>query len=65
MAIFGKLLKFMFSVFPDPFGRVAKFVPVPGDGEKLAGTFKIKSSPYLLRNKKHVISLYKVAKYIK
>ena len=33
------LIKFTFSVFPDPSGRVGKFFPDPGDGEKLAGSF--------------------------
>ena len=34
------LIKFTFSVFPDPSGRVGKFFPDPGDGEKLAGSFE-------------------------
>ena len=46
----ANLFKFSFSVFPDSSGRVVKFFPVPNDGEKLGGTFKKKSSPYLLRN---------------
>ena len=43
----ANLIKFTFSVFPDPSGRVGKFSPVPDDGEKLGGTFKkkIKSIP--------------------
>ena len=43
----ANLLKFSFSIFPDPSGRVAKFCPVPDDGQKLGGTFKkkIKSIP--------------------
>ena len=43
------LLKFSFSVFPDPSGCVGKFSPVPDEGEKLGGTFKkiIKSIPPL------------------
>ena len=44
------LLYFKFLIFTDPSGRARKFSPDPGDGEKLAGTFKKKSSPYLLRN---------------
>ena len=35
----ANLLKFNFSVFPDPSGRVDKFSLVPDDGEKLGGTF--------------------------
>ena len=34
------LINFTFSVFPDPSGRVGKFFPDLGDGEKLAGTLK-------------------------
>ena len=43
----ANLIKFTFSVFTDPSGRVGKFSPVPYDGEKLGGTFKkkIKSIP--------------------
>ena len=44
------LIKFTFSVFPDPSGRMGKFFPDPGDREKLAGTFTKKSSPYLHKN---------------
>ena len=39
----ANLLKFGFSVFPEPSGRVAKFFPVPDDGQKLGGTFKKKN----------------------
>ena len=46
----ANLIKFMFFVFLNPSGHVGKFFPDPGDGEKLAGTFKKKSSQYLNRN---------------
>ena len=46
----ANLIKFTFSVFPDRSGCVGKFFPDPGDGEKLAGTFKKKSSRYLNGN---------------
>ena len=36
----ANLIKFTFSVFPNPSGRVGKFFLDPGDGEKLAGTLK-------------------------
>ena len=38
----ANLIKFTFSVFPDPSERVGKFFPDPGDGEKLVGTLKKK-----------------------
>ena len=39
----AKLIRFTFLIFPDPSGRVGHFFPDPGDGEKLARTFKRKS----------------------
>ena len=39
---FPILIKFTFLIFPDPSGRVEKFFPNPGNGEKLAGSFKKK-----------------------
>ena len=45
------LIKFTFLIFMDTSGRrMGNFFPDPGDGEKLAGTFKKKSSQYLNRN---------------
>ena len=39
----ANLLKTMFSVYLDPSGRVAKFFPVPNEGEKLGETFEKKN----------------------
>ena len=40
----ANLIKFTFSVFLDPTGRMGKFFPDPGDGEKLAGTLEEKKN---------------------